>query len=85
VLKEGGFLQQADTPRNLYDKPRNAFVAGFIGSPAMNLVTCDLDTNGAHLGNITVPLSDAARATASKQPKSFCVTISHCWCISEQS
>jgi len=66
VLKEGGFLQQADTPRNLYDKPRNAFVAGFIGSPAMNLVTCDLGTEGAHLGNITIPLSDAARSTAAK-------------------
>jgi multiple sugar transport system ATP-binding protein len=66
VLKEGGFLQQADTPRNLYDKPRNAFVAGFIGSPAMNLVTCDLGSEGAHLGNITIPLSDAAHSTASK-------------------
>jgi multiple sugar transport system ATP-binding protein len=37
ILKEGGFLQQVDTPRNLYDKPINSFVAGFIGSPAMNL------------------------------------------------
>ena len=62
VLKEGGFLQQADTPRNLYDKPRNAFVAGFIGSPAMNLVTCDLVPGGAQLGNIVVPLS-TPRAT----------------------
>ena len=38
VLKDG-LLQQVDTPRNLYDKPANAFVAGFIGSPAMNLLT----------------------------------------------
>src|SRR3954453_4008338 len=37
ILKEGGWLQQVDTPRNLYDRPENAFVAGFIGSPAMNL------------------------------------------------
>ena len=37
ILKEGGLLQQVDTPRNLYDRPMNAFVAGFIGSPAMNL------------------------------------------------
>jgi len=38
VLKDG-LLQQVDTPRNLYDKPQNVFVAGFIGSPAMNLTT----------------------------------------------
>src|SRR5919202_838800 len=36
VLKDG-ILQQAGSPRELYDRPRNAFVAGFIGSPAMNL------------------------------------------------
>src|SRR5207237_6304970 len=37
VLKDG-ILQQVDTPRNLYDHPGNAFVAGFTGSPAMHLV-----------------------------------------------
>ena len=36
VLKKG-FLQQVDTPQTLYDNPDNLFVAGFIGSPAMNL------------------------------------------------
>src|SRR3979490_1682784 len=38
VLSDG-LLQQCDTPRSLYEKPANAFVAGFIGSPAMNPVT----------------------------------------------
>jgi multiple sugar transport system ATP-binding protein len=37
VLKDG-VLQQVDTPLNLYDRPRNKFVAGFIGSPAMNML-----------------------------------------------
>lgn len=37
VLKDG-YLQQVDTPKKLYDEPVNAFVAGFIGSPSMNLV-----------------------------------------------
>ncbi len=37
VLKDG-LLQQVDSPRNMYDRPANLFVAGFIGSPAMNLV-----------------------------------------------
>ena len=38
VLRDGR-LQQCDTPRRLYDRPANVFVAGFIGSPAMNLCT----------------------------------------------
>src|SRR5439155_10441575 len=38
----GGLLQQVDRPQVLYDKPANLFVAGFIGSPAMNLVEAEL-------------------------------------------
>src|SRR5690348_2402596 len=38
AVLSGGVLQQCATPRELYDKPSNVFVAGFIGSPAMNLV-----------------------------------------------
>jgi multiple sugar transport system ATP-binding protein len=56
VLKEGGILQQVDTPRNLYERPQNAFVAGFIGSPAMNIRAASLEQGGARLGNIVVPL-----------------------------
>src|SRR5690606_1413829 len=37
VMKDG-FIQQVDTPINLYDRPVNRFVAGFIGSPAMNFM-----------------------------------------------
>ena len=50
VLKDG-LLQQVDTPRNLYDHPTNAFVAGFIGSPGMNLRTAELVPGGAMLGD----------------------------------
>ena len=46
VLKDGQ-LQQVDTPRKLYDRPDNVFVAGFIGSPAMNLRTATLDRRRA--------------------------------------
>src|ERR671926_439758 len=56
VLKDG-VLQQCDTPRALYDKPANAFVAGFIGSPAMNLVTAKLTADGAELGGGSVRLT----------------------------
>ena len=38
VVMNKGYVQQIDTPMNLYDHPRNKFVAGFIGSPAMNFV-----------------------------------------------
>jgi multiple sugar transport system ATP-binding protein len=55
VLKDG-YLMQVDTPRNLYDRPDNVFVAGFIGSPAMNLIDVDLDQDGAHLGARVLPL-----------------------------
>jgi multiple sugar transport system ATP-binding protein len=55
VLKDG-YLMQVDTPRNLYDKPDNVFVAGFIGSPAMNLVEVDIDGQGAVLGGRSLPL-----------------------------
>jgi multiple sugar transport system ATP-binding protein len=38
VVLNGGVIQQADTPENIYNYPENKFVAGFIGSPAMNFV-----------------------------------------------
>ena len=66
ILKEGGFLQQVDTPRNLYDRPINSFVAGFIGSPAMNLRPAELVPGGAKLGNIVVELHADAEAEAKK-------------------
>jgi multiple sugar transport system ATP-binding protein len=56
VLKDG-LLQQCDTPRRLYERPANAFVAGFIGSPSMNLLTVDLVGDGAKVDGLTVPLS----------------------------
>ena len=64
VLKDG-LLQQCDTPRALYDKPANAFVAGFIGSPAMNLKTVPLTAEGAKLDGVVVPLPRAALDLAS--------------------
>jgi len=63
VLKDG-VLQQCDTPRALYERPANAFVAGFIGSPAMNVRTAPLVPGGAKLGNIVVPLDRAITEAA---------------------
>ena len=42
AVMKGGILQQVDTPKRLYDAPVNAFVAGFIGSPSMNLFEAEL-------------------------------------------
>ncbi|MBK5186913.1 MAG: sn-glycerol-3-phosphate ABC transporter ATP-binding protein UgpC [Gemmatimonadaceae bacterium] len=39
VVLEGGHVKQIDTPMNLYERPKNTFVAGFIGSPSMNLLS----------------------------------------------
>ncbi|MEN0137306.1 MAG: ATP-binding cassette domain-containing protein, partial [Rhodococcus sp. (in: high G+C Gram-positive bacteria)] len=55
VLKNGK-LQQFSAPTELYDRPTNAFVAGFIGSPAMNLMTMPIVSDGVRLGNSTLPL-----------------------------
>jgi multiple sugar transport system ATP-binding protein len=52
-----GVLQQVETPRALYDAPGNVFVAGFIGSPAMNIKTVALTDTGAEFGPLAVPLS----------------------------
>ena len=58
VLKDG-VLQQVGTPREMYDKPANDFVAGFIGSPAMNLGRFSVEGDVATLGAAKVQLSKA--------------------------
>ena len=56
VLKDG-LLQQVGTPRDMYDTPANVFVAGFIGSPAMNTGTFPVVDGQATLGETRIPLS----------------------------
>ena len=46
VVMKDGVVQQVDTPQNLYDKPGNLFVAGFMGSPQMNFLDADVEVNG---------------------------------------
>jgi multiple sugar transport system ATP-binding protein len=56
VLKDGR-LQQCGPPRALYERPANVFVAGFIGSPAMNLCSVPLGSNGSvSFGGVSVPV-----------------------------
>ncbi len=69
VLKDG-YLQQVDTPQNLYDKPVNVFVGAFIGSPSMNLFDATVRFDGEvatlTLGSHVIALSAECLA---KQPK----------------
>jgi multiple sugar transport system ATP-binding protein len=67
VLKDG-YLQQVDTPQNLYDEPTNVFVAAFIGSPSMNLYEGQLTLNDdkiVQIGSQSVALAPEA---LSKRP-----------------
>jgi multiple sugar transport system ATP-binding protein len=56
AVMRDGVLQQCDTPRGLYASPVNAFVAGFIGSPAMNLIEGSLEAEGVSLGSTLIPI-----------------------------
>ena len=62
VLKDG-ILQQVGSPKDLYDKPTNVFVAGFIGSPSMNLFSAQLSDGVLYFGqnSITLPKSQMER------------------------
>ncbi len=57
-----GILMQVDTPLNLYDRPANLFVAGFIGSPQMNLLEAVAENGQARIGEYLVPVDAAASA-----------------------
>jgi multiple sugar transport system ATP-binding protein len=58
VLKDG-VLQQVASPRELYETPKNVFVAGFIGSPAMNLLQLPIVDGGVQFGNTVVKIDKA--------------------------
>ncbi|HEV2343606.1 MAG TPA: sn-glycerol-3-phosphate ABC transporter ATP-binding protein UgpC [Actinocrinis sp.] len=83
VLKDG-LLQQCDTPRRMYEKPANVFVAGFIGSPAMNLIEAPIADGGVAFDGAVVPVDreSLSRAvgrgersvTLGVRPESFDVT-----------
>jgi multiple sugar transport system ATP-binding protein len=58
VIKDG-YLQQVDTPQNLYDHPANVFVAAFIGSPSMNLYESTIEGRTLRLGSQSLSLDDS--------------------------
>jgi len=66
VLKDG-LLMQCDTPRRMYDHPNNVFVAGFIGSPAMNLLEVPVIDGGVKFGTGAYPIEREHLASAGQQ------------------
>ena len=68
VVMKDGFIQQVDTPQNLYDFPVNEFVAGFMGSPQMNFIDATIEKNGSDYTlsfgtcKITIPAEKAKTA-----------------------
>ena len=66
VIMKDGFIQQIGTPQEVFDHPANLFVAGFIGTPQMNLFDAKLVKNGEKyavaIGGVTVELSDEKQA-----------------------
>jgi multiple sugar transport system ATP-binding protein len=82
VLKDG-VLQQVGTPRDLYESPKNVFVAGFIGSPAMNLFDADVVDGGLKFGTAVAKVerdtlggTKAAKVTIGIRPEDVQVTTS---------
>ena len=78
AVLRAGELQQVDTPTNVYDRPANLFVAGFIGSPPMNLARGTIEPSEssglvARLGSATIPIPDEhvprARARGLARPR----------------
>jgi multiple sugar transport system ATP-binding protein len=66
VMKDG-VLQQVDSPLALYDTPKNLFVAGFIGSPAMNLIEGKVAQDGIHIGDYVVQVPRDVLAKAANE------------------
>jgi multiple sugar transport system ATP-binding protein len=62
AVMRSGVLQQVGSPRELYESPGNVFVAGFIGSPAMNFFRADIQDEAIHTPMGAIPLPDELRA-----------------------
>ncbi|MDP8965266.1 MAG: ABC transporter ATP-binding protein [Cyanobacteriota bacterium] len=56
AVLSNGYLQQLAPPQEIYNRPANQFVAGFVGSPQMNLLTLNCEGNNAVLGDSRIPL-----------------------------
>jgi len=68
AVMRDGILQQVGMPQELYDHPQNIFVAGFIGSPAMNFASTKTEGQDLVMGSTRLRLTGAAAEAAAKRP-----------------
>ncbi len=68
AVLNNGYLQQLDAPERIYNHPANQFVAGFVGSPQMNLLMLPCQGRHALLGDFKIPLPES---TPTVPPRSF--------------
>ncbi len=69
VVMKDGVVQQVDSPQNLYEKPQNLFVAGFMGSPQMNFIDAEIEVNGDQVFAKTCGLKIELPAEKAKKVK----------------
>jgi multiple sugar transport system ATP-binding protein len=62
AVMRSGVIQQVDRPQELYEEPRNLFVAGFIGSPSMNFMPGHVENGNVKLPMVDIPIPDALRS-----------------------
>src|SRR3954463_5516939 len=67
AVLRAGLLEQCDTPLRLYQEPANVFVAGFIGSPGMNIAEFQLEDGHAVLGRARIPLTRTASSAVAAE------------------
>ncbi|MEU4260160.1 sn-glycerol-3-phosphate ABC transporter ATP-binding protein UgpC [Streptomyces fradiae] len=75
VVMRGGLVQQVGTPQHLYDQPRNLFVAGFIGSPAMNFLHASLEEGRLRtaVGDLPLDAGTLRRLEGAQAPRDLIV------------
>jgi multiple sugar transport system ATP-binding protein len=75
VVMRGGWIQQVGDPQTLYDQPRNLFVAGFIGSPAMNFLPAAVEENLLRTPLGDLPINDRIRSALNGAPRQLILGI----------
>ena len=68
VVMRDGVIQQVGAPAELYDRPSNTFVAGFIGAPSMNMLRAEVADGALHTALMTIPLGEGLRGALEALP-----------------
>ena len=81
VVMNHGIIEQVGTPNQLYHNPRTRFVAGFIGSPAMNFIPCRVEEANGGLSIRVTERADVPRAARARRAaiRTTSRTASCCW------